>query len=205
MRYLLLSLFICLGISLQAQKLKIRQDSPILAKSVMFGFETGGSGGSGRMPDTGERFAFHNYRVRPRLTLFPIKNLGIGVQAEYEWAWTHIAPLETYYGYGAFVRYYWGSRAVGPEDFRLYLHFFAEYNYNRSTNPALEPADFSSVPAPLESALFQDHSLIAGVHFRLMRRLMLEIGWGPHFMPIHPRRRLQIGGRVGLDVLFGRV
>ncbi|MEL7535199.1 MAG: hypothetical protein AAFN10_28125, partial [Bacteroidota bacterium] len=111
MRFFLLSLCFCFGLSYsQAQLLKIRHNAPIPAKSFMLGFETGGQGGAGQNPDTGERFAFHNYRVRPRLTFVPIKNLALGIQAEYEWAWTHLAPVENYYGYGAFVRYYWGSR-----------------------------------------------------------------------------------------------
>lgn len=204
MRYLLLSAFLLLGLgSLQAQIYKIRHDAPIPAKSFMLGFETGGQGGTGQNPNTGERFAFHNYRVRPRLTVFPIKNLGIGIQGEYEWAWTHIAPLQNYYGYGTFLRYYWGSREAGPEAIRIKFNYFAELNYNRSNNSAEQTPDFSVLPRRLANTSYEDMSLTLGIHIRPWKGLVFEIGWGLHYLPQQAENRnWQPGGRLAIDWLF---
>ncbi len=204
MRIIFLTFCLSFGLNLShAQLLKIRHDAPIPAKSFFLGFETGGQGGAGQNPDTGERFAFHNYRVRPRLAFVPVKNLALGVQAEYEWAWTHLAPVENYYGYGAFIRYYWGSRQAGSDDFFIRLNYFGELNYNRSTNSAEQGQDFNEVPAPLATASFVDMSAIAGINFRLWKGLIVEMGWGLHYMPTHPDdRNWQIGARVGIDWLF---
>ncbi|MEM6347160.1 MAG: hypothetical protein AAF927_24940 [Bacteroidota bacterium] len=204
MRSLLFTLCLCFGLNLgHAQLLKIRHDAPIPAKSFLFGFETGGQGGIGQNPDTGERISFHNYRLRPRLAFVPSQNLAIGIQVEYEWTWTHLAPVENYYGYGAFIRYYWGSRQAGDDDFFVRLNYFLELNYNRSSNPAEETQDFSEIPAPLATASFQDMSAVAGLNIRFWKGLIFEMGLGLHYMPTHPsERNWQVGGRLGVDWLF---
>ena len=156
----------------------------IPSKSVLIGFETGGSYMvvQPEYSATGEKMKFFVLRSVPKIAYAPFKNLLTGIYYEYEFLNIDGKRDQTIMAFGSFIRYYLPvinkyTKTNNVNFLKDRLFFFSELYAGKSNIILLDNGDTASTDG--FNTIF--YGIKLGVNFRIIKKLFVEFALVQNF------------------------
>lgn len=134
--------------------------------------------------------------TEPHISFYPLKNLGFGFMFNYMYTKSNIGYYPSFYGYGIFLRYYFGVKI--DEEILDRFHFFIETSYHRANYQIIQRGVYPTVYDKTNQSII---NIPIGYQFRIWNGIFFETSLK---YSIYTKGVKNIYPRIGFEYHFNK-